>query len=272
MSLKTTTKDRLIAFITEDLGHYIHDSEASGYKECWAIECKRCNNYDESYRVDSLLQSMRNEEDIICTKCKDQVKRNKFAIKQGFTLDKITYQDKSYDLLRCNHCALSYGYVGKFFDKYRCYCKLRIKQDEKQVYTFLQTKFPEALFLREQVVHFNHKADIVMKLEGKTFYLEIDDAGHFGASSQRCVVDIQATKQFTNNFDEDCYLIRIPTRIVKDFNYTKYLTEIIQQVVDEDDEDIPAVILFRTKNRDYYLHIDIPQDEHLKVTCEMLKE
>ena len=265
MSLKPETKQRLSKYIT-DHGHTIHNDGADLYTGSWTIECGKCTLWGYNFRVSNLLMIMRNEEDIVCKGCKLQLKKDKFTAKNDFTHRAVIFRGAMSDRLTCNHCQSVYGYTGNFFDGFRCYCQLKIKQDEGIVYRMLREAFPYAVLYREQPIYNSHKADILVKLPRKNIYIEIDDHNHFNKPAVK-QTDIESTNALIEQFDGDTFLIRIPTTVLKSPSWGNHLTTLVNNI--EAEVLMEPVILFNTQTKDYYEYLNIPLDACRKILCRM---
>ena len=253
MSLKTKTKQSLIAYITDELGHYIHDHESSNIIDFWKIECKECNEPNE-IRINSLTQMQRNKVDIVCTNCKHLKKVDKFLNKNAMTFVE-SYQDKD-ALIECSDCALQYYYNGDYFDHYRCYCKLKIKKDEHIIYKHLHDKYPLACITKEYLYHDKHKIDIMLMTDDKTFLIEIDDEAHFSDNGSR-PTDIHVMNEFLRRNENNVFFVRIPTKAVNSEDTLFILDDFIETVQNNN----PRILLFQAGLVNRYRFHGIPEDD-----------
>ncbi len=273
MSIKEKTKQALIAYITDELGHGIIDSQETQKVGTWSIECRVCGTAND-IRINSLTQLHRNKQNIVCTHCKHQTKVRKFLEKNEMNLV-YDYPDLADDvcLIECNSCSLQYFYSGDYFDHYRCYCKLKIKQDERVIYQHLHDRYPQACLTTEylyyhdvqatddHVIYQKHKIDIMLEDNDRRFLIEIDDESHFADNRTRAM-DIKVHHEFLQRSEANVFLVRIPSKAVHSANTLAYLDDFIETVQNNN----PRILLFQVGHTNRYQNHGIPEDE-----CEIIR-
>jgi hypothetical protein len=101
MCLKTRTKEALINYISDELGHCILNHKGNDLIDSWEIECCECNT-PNIIRVDSLKQIRRKRQNIICVGCKHGKKVDNFLTKNEMTFVQ-SYNDGNI-LIECDDC------------------------------------------------------------------------------------------------------------------------------------------------------------------------
>lgn len=267
MSIKEKTKQALIAYITDELGHGIIDSQETKKVGTWSIECRVCGTAND-IRINSLTQLHRNKQNIVCSHCKHQTKVRKFLEKNEMNLVH-EYTNENSCLLECRSCHLQYFYSGDYFDHYRCFCGLKIKQDERVIYQHLHDRYPQACLTKEypylhdmnivgdRVINQKHKVDIMLETDGRRFLIEVDDDSHFADNRTR-TMDIKVHRQFLLENEENVFFVRIPSKAAHSADTLAYLDDFISTV-----QNINArILLFKVGHANRYLNHCIPEDEY----------
>jgi hypothetical protein len=256
MNIKPSTKQVLTNFFN-DLGSTIIDNESSSKVGYWTVECNQCQCPNE-IRVSTLIQNKRVGGNIVCVTCKRQVKVDKFLERSRMVL--LDDHTPGGCTIKCaeEDCGLIYGYNGDFFDHYRCFCQMKIKQDERVIYKFLQETFPDSLMAKEELYLNSHKVDLYIETLGKKFYIEIDDENHFLKAGARQNLDGEVMRHFLEQNKEDTYFIRIPTKGV----YCQETLLILEDFIKTVQNDNKRILLFMTSPVNRYLPLDIPEDEY----------
>lgn len=261
MSIKQSTKQALIAYITDELGHGIIDSQETQKVGTWSIECRVCGTAND-IRINSLTQLHRNKQNIVCSCCKHQTKVRKFLEKNEMNLV-YDYPDLADEvcLIECDTCHLQYFYSGDYFDHYRCYCKLKIKQDERVIYQHLHDRYPQACLTKEYLyyhdAHQKHKIDIMLETDGRRFLIEIDDESHFADNRTRAM-DIKVHREFLLREEENVFFVRIPSKAAHSADTLAYLDDFIATVQNNN----PRILLFQVGHANRYQNHWIPEDEY----------
>ena len=160
-------------------------------------------------------------------------------------------------LIECVDCKLRYNYCGEYFDFFKCYCRLQIKDDEHVVYKFLQEAFPDAIVGKEKLYRVNHKVDIFLEHEGKKFYLEIDDDSHFARTKKTQKLDKRVMDVFLQENEENVFFIRIPIKAIYKPDFCTVLEDFIKTV----ENDNARILLFQVSGLNRYLPLEIPENE-----------
>ena len=92
----------------------------------------------------------------------------------GFTL---LEECKDYRLLSCENCGAEYHRElrSRYFS---CYCSIKTKSAEREVYNFLKTLFPRVSREEHYPGPSRHKADLKLRVGDFTVFIEIDGASH----------------------------------------------------------------------------------------------
>ena len=250
-SIKPQNKDELISYL-ESKGHNVAWCEGSRYTDDWLIYCSRCNS-ENNIKINSLVQTKRLGKDIVCKQCKFYNKMESFMERNGFTY--LLLDDSKESLITCKDCCLEYHYTGEYFDDYKCYCKLKIKQDERELYEQLQDLFPDAFMTKEHLYHHGHKVDIKLELGRKTFLIEVDDENHFAKNHRASIEDKKVMKTFLDENAENVFFVRIPTKAV----YYQETLDILEDFIQTVENDNAKILLFRTDVKNRYHFLDIPE-------------
>lgn len=178
---------------------------------CDLCDCSR------TYTMRSIRRFLQNEE---VPTCKSLV--CKPVVPEGFELHSVN--QCGIPKIACDHCHIKYINY-KLSKKYSCYCQLKTKADEYQLYCLLQQHGLDKLF-RE--VQFNrqlssHKCDLMARTDTRKIYIELDGREHYGSEK-----DIEFNTLFYNNRTEDEYLVRIRQNISLEDR-----EELVRQIVDD---------------------------------------
>ena len=129
-------------------------------------------------------------------------------------------------LIECKDCETQYWHHKIDTNYFVCFCKLKIKKEERKIYNMLQEA--NHTVLRE--AHLDktistHKCDMKVILEnGKEIFLEIDDVNHFTPAASRYKTDREFQEVFRKHRKSDQYLIRVPDTLTY---------EVIQILIDQ---------------------------------------
>ena len=249
-SLKANTKNALVDYFN-NTGFTVTNDAANTRNGVWTLECNHCQT-DNEVCVATLFQLKRTYSRACCVSCKHRTKVDNF-------LNRCDMKEIDDQLIECNQvdCNLRYNYCGDYFDFFKCYCRLQIKDDEHVVYKFLQEAFPDAIMGKEILYRVNHKVDIFLEREGKKFYLEIDDDSHFSRSKKTQKLDKRVMDVFLQENEENVFFIRIPIKAIYKPDFCTVLEDFIKTV----ENDNVRILLFQVSGLNRYLPLEIPENE-----------
>lgn len=202
MSISEKNKNKLVEYLVGK-GHTILDNATNVKVQTWTIQCRDCG-HENSIRVNNLTPLLNTSDDICCKSCKFNQKLNKFLDRCNLTLGEDSR-------VHCKKCNLCYGYQGDYQDRFKCYCAMSIKQTEHQLYKELTYLFSshDAILSKEARTFGTHKVDIQVVVGHKTFWIEVDDHGHFNPNNTQGRSDIASIMDFLELDREDTYLVHI---------------------------------------------------------------
>lgn len=253
MSISDSQKAILINYVST-LGHRLLNSDSQVKNHHWDIELATCN-HRVNVRVDSISESRNKNKDISCPECKFILKIEKFCLNVGMSLDpdfiiSTNEIQENGVKLECNSCHLHYHYTGDFRENFKCFCNMKIKQDEHVLYKHIQNAFPEAKMTKEYNYYDGHKIDICFELFGYRFLIEVDDNNHFYQTTPKFEIDKRVMNHFYNKNSPTDFFIRIHTDMV---HREDILAEIIDFITYEEEGCNTFFISNGKKNR--YAHL-----------------
>ena len=262
-SLRTTTKNALVDYFN-NTGFTVTNDVANTRNGMWTLECNQCQT-DNEVRVATLFQLKRTYSRACCVSCKQRAKVDNFLNRCDMNeIDNRLIDDRLIDdrliddrLIECVDCELRYNYCGDYFDFFKCYCRLQIKDDEHVVYKFLQETFPDAIMAKEILYRVNHKVDICLRHEGKRFLIEIDDDSHFARSKKTQKLDKRVMDVFLQENEENVFFIRIPINAIYKPDFRTFLEDFIKTV----ENDNARILVFQVSGLNRYLPLEIPENE-----------
>lgn len=257
MSITEKTKQKIIDYIN-DKGHVINDCNTT-VKSChWVIECGQCSG-ENRITINNLSTTVNNRGDVMCVHCKFATKINKFLLKsETVLLRDVEFGDVEASL-GCIECGLSYQYRGDFQDNFKCYCRMVIKRTEHDLYKWLTMIFDGsgAILSKEAKVFGNHKVDIKVQIDEKTFYLEVDDPGHFNPRTTQGLSDIANVKEFLEDDVENAYLIHINEDDVYKPKTLRILYKWMNNHLDDNPEE--KLLLLDSSGKNRYNYLNLPE-------------
>ena len=180
------------------------------------LECKDCH-YPQHLEVRLLTRRITNGFKTVCT---------------SFPCSPVNvtgnFENLGFRNIECRDCGLVY-ILNKKVRYFECYCKLKAKQTEHHLYKELfnngfQRLSKESYWDRRFT---NHKCDILVRHEGRFFFIEVDDASHDNNVARER--DRVFNETFLANRLEDEYLIRVTAARLDN---PDYIDDIIQKIRD----------------------------------------
>lgn len=183
------------------------------------LVCDRCGNY-HTYTMRSIRRFLQTQE---MPTCRSMYCRPK--VPEGFDL--VSIHLTGIPKIACKSCNLEY-YNHKFSKKYTCYCQLKTKFDEHQLYSLFKQS-GDSTILRE--VYFkqelsSHKCDLAVFTGGRSIFIELDGREHYGSWK-----DIEFNNLFYYNRADNDHLVRIRQNISLE-DREKLVREIVDNTIE----------------------------------------
>jgi len=204
MPILKATKQALTEYVRNQ-GFDFLDNSATAANAQWVLACPE--GHESSHTITTIRQHMHAGTNIVCPTCKRDHKIQKFLEASDVTLS-------DGNLLSCNHCELSYRYLGCYYNAFSCYCKHKTRKREHALYRALHEVFPGCL-AKEIPYAGGHKCDIVIYIEDVTLFIEVDEIAH-KYSTKKKAQDAEYERVFEETRGPLDFLYRIDDRLIAD--------------------------------------------------------
>lgn len=192
--------------------------DVSSQSDCIALKCKCCCEV-QTAKVSTLSRRLKHG---FKTKCDSYQCR---ALKVSQEFERLGERN-----IKCSKCSLEY-HMEKDVKYFQCYCSLKIKQTEHEIYKLLKTngynKLSRESYWNKQLT--NHKCDIVIHHNDQKIFIEVDDKSHY--NKDVILKDNTFNQLFKQNRNQNEYLVRIVDGYL---GIKEYLNDFIQIIENPD--------------------------------------